>query len=81
MGTTPASGGTEVEIGEVSSSVRAVDGDALLSGRTLGRIVEAVMQAQDARDRRRAQTRAERRVSSGAVADMDSEWDDRGGGG
>jgi len=44
-------------------------------------VVEAVMQAQDARDRRRAQTRAERRVSSGAVADMDSEWDDRGGGG
>jgi hypothetical protein len=79
MGTLSGAGGAEVEIGEVTTSVRAVDGDALLAGRTLRRIVEAVMQAQDARDRRRAQTRAERRVSSGAVADMDSEWDDRGG--
>jgi hypothetical protein len=66
-------GRTEVEIGDFSSTVRAVDGGALLAPRTLRRIVEAVMEALDARDRHRTRVRAERRVTAGIVADMDLE--------
>ena len=59
-------GRTEVEIGDLSSTVRTVDGGALLAPRTLRRIVEAVVEALDARDLHRARVRAERRVTSGA---------------
>ena len=62
-------GRTEVEIGDLSSTVRTVDGGALLAPRTLRRIVEAVLEALDARDHHRARVRAERRVTAGVVAD------------
>jgi|GEM_PF-1715464 len=60
-------GRTEVEIGDLSSTVRAVDGGALLAPRTLRRIVEAVVEVLDARDHHRARVRAERRVTAAGV--------------
>ena len=43
----------EVEIGDLKSTVRAVDGDALLSPPTLERIVRIVLQAVEDRDAHR----------------------------
>lgn len=60
-----------VEIGEVTSTVRAVDGDALLSPRVLQRIVAAVTRAMadgEAHDRR---AKAERAITDGVSAERD----------
>jgi hypothetical protein len=62
---------TEVEIGDVTSTVRAIDGGTLLAPQTLRRIVEAVLEALEARDLHRHRVRAERRVTASVVADMD----------
>jgi hypothetical protein len=60
-----------VEIGDVSSTVRAVDGDALLSPRVLAQIVAAVARAlhDGGEDEKRAA--AERRITGGVSAERD----------
>lgn len=62
----------EVEIGEVSSTVRSVDGDALLSPRVLQRIVAAVTAAlRDGGDRER-RAHDERKITGGVSAERDA---------
>jgi hypothetical protein len=63
----------DVEIGEVVTTVRAIDGSALLSPELLRQIVNAVRRAvQDdlAHDER---VRAERRVTGGVAEERDME--------
>jgi hypothetical protein len=65
----------EVEIGDLKSTVRAVDGDALLSPPILERIVRIVLQAVDDRDSHRWRVRDEQRISTGINHDFeDTEW-------
>jgi hypothetical protein len=65
----------EVEIGDLQSTVRAVDGDMLLSPSTLEQIVRLVLQAVDDRDAHRSRVRDEVRVSTGINHDLDeAEW-------
>lgn len=56
-----------VEIQEVSSTVRALDGDSLLDPRTLQRIVQLVMQTLEDRDRHEQRAATERGVQRGVV--------------
>ncbi len=62
-----------VEIGEVTSTVRTVDTQALLSPRLLERIVAAVAEALTERERHEQRVRAERRVTGGVSAERDEE--------
>lgn len=52
----------DVSIGEVSSTVRAVDGDSLLTPATLARIVQAVLQAVEDREHHRRRVHDERKI-------------------
>ena len=62
-----------VEIGEVSSTVRAIDGDAPLSAQAMQRIVQAVLRAlRDGQDQE-VRAMAERRVTGGVSAERDEE--------
>jgi hypothetical protein len=61
----------QVEIGEVSSTVRSVDGEALLSPRVLQRIVAAVTAALHERDDRDQRAHAERKITGGVSAERD----------
>ena len=54
----------EININEVTSTVRAVDGDALLAPATLHRIVDAVLVAVRDREEHRERVDAERRLDS-----------------
>ena len=65
-----------VNIQEIVTTVRAVDGDALVSPQVLARIVEAVLEAVEARERHEKRTRAETRVTAG-VAFEPGEEDER----
>jgi hypothetical protein len=65
----------EVEIGDLNSTVRAIDSDALLSPSTLERIVRIVLQAVDDRDAHRWRVREEQRISTGINHDLEeTEW-------
>jgi len=65
----------EVEIGDLRSTVRAIDGDELLSTSTLERIVRIVLQAIDERDAHRWRVRVEEQISTGINHDLDeTEW-------
>ena len=63
----------QVEIGEVVSTVRTVDGEALLSPQTLQRIVTAVLQALQEVEAHRARVRTETRVTAGVAHEMNEE--------
>jgi hypothetical protein len=63
----------EVNISEVVSTVRAVDGDSVLAPETLARIVRAVMQAMNERDEHRSRVHAEQRISGGVRAEQEEE--------
>jgi hypothetical protein len=63
----------DVEIGQLNSTVRAVDGNALLTPQVMQTILSNVMEAikeQDARERRAG---GERRVTGGVSAERDQE--------
>ncbi|RPI57892.1 MAG: hypothetical protein EHM55_00140 [Acidobacteria bacterium] len=62
-----------VEINEVSSTVRAIDGDAPLSPQAMQRIVEAVLRALKSGNDHEAKAAAERRVTGGVSAERDEE--------
>lgn len=55
----------DITIGEMTSTVRAVDDDALLAPETLHAIVAAVLDAIDERDRVRERVNEEQRVGDG----------------
>jgi len=66
----------EVEIGDLNSTVRAIDGDTLLSPATLERIVRIVLQAVDDRDAHRWRVQEELRISTGINHDIEEMgWD------
>ncbi|HEY6245737.1 MAG TPA: hypothetical protein VIX17_17425 [Pyrinomonadaceae bacterium] len=65
----------EVEISDLRSTVRAIDGEALLSPSTLESIVRVVLQAIDEREAHRSRVRDEERISTGINHDIyESEW-------
>jgi hypothetical protein len=55
----------DVTIGEVSSTVWAVDGDSILSARAMDQIVRAVLRAVRAEREHDQRVRAEKRITSG----------------
>jgi hypothetical protein len=63
----------DIQIGEVSSTMRAMDSEALVSPRVLEKIIAAVMQAikDGATHDRRAES--ERTVTGGVSAERDTE--------
>jgi hypothetical protein len=63
----------DVEIGEVSATVRAVDGSHLLSPEVLKEIVRVVLHAVEERDAHTERVRAERRVTGGVSQERDTE--------
>ena len=62
----------EVEIGDVVSTVRAVDSDSLLAPQTLEKIVRAVLQAIDERDAHHHRALAERRITGSVSHERDA---------
>lgn len=62
-----------VDIGEVETTVRAVDGEALLSPRVLERIVAAVLAAVKEQGLHDARVSAERRITGGVSSERDAE--------
>lgn len=63
----------DVQIGEVTATVSAVDGSALLSPEVLKQIVKVVMRAVEDREAHTERLRAERRVTGGVAQERDSE--------
>lgn len=63
----------DVEIGEVVTTVRAVDGSALVSPEVMRQIVRAVLRAVDDREAHQARVSAERRVTGGVAAEREAE--------
>ena len=61
----------EVQIGDLQSTVRAVDSDALLSPQTLEKIVRVVLQAVHDQEAHRQRVRAEQRITSGVSHELD----------
>ena len=55
----------DVHIGEIVSTVRTVDGDALLAPQTLEKIVRAVLRAVEEREAHACRVKAEQHVTSG----------------
>lgn len=55
----------EVEIGNVASTVRAVDGDALLTPKTMDKIIRAVLEAMKEHEDHGKRARSERRITDG----------------
>jgi hypothetical protein len=62
-----------VEINEVSSTVRTVDSQALLSPAVLERIIAAVMQAVKEGNAREERAQGERRVTGGVSDEREAE--------
>lgn len=62
-----------VEINEVVSTVRAVDGQALLSPQVLRRLVDALMRAVNDQREHEKRTQKENRVTGGVSAERDEE--------
>ena len=63
----------EVHIGELSSIVRAVDGDALLTPQIMEKIVRVVLQAMGEREQHSQRVRAEQRVTAGVSHELEEE--------
>jgi hypothetical protein len=63
----------DVHIGEIVSTVRAVDGDALLAPQTLEKIVRAVLRAVEEREAHACRVKAEQRVTSGVRQEQEGE--------
>jgi hypothetical protein len=61
----------DVEINEVRSTVRAVDGDSLLSPATLQRIVSIVLKAIEEHDGREKRVKAEQRITRGVSQELE----------
>ena len=63
----------EVRIDEIASTVRAVDGDSLLSPQAMKTIVRAVLEAVRDREEHRARVAAEKRISRGVRQELEGE--------
>ncbi len=60
----------DINIGEVESTVRAVDGDALLAPQTLAKIVQAVLLAVREQEEHRTRVREEQRINNRLFDDL-----------
>ena len=63
----------DIEIGELTSTVRAVDGQALLTPRVMQAIVRTVTDATKENEAREQRAEAERRVTGGVSQERDEE--------
>ena len=63
----------EVHIKNIVSTVRAVDGDALVSPRKMEELMQAFLTAADERDDHRRRVRAERRITGGVAHEQAEE--------
>jgi len=63
----------DVEIGEVVTTVRAVDGSTLVSPEVMRQIVRAVLRAVEDREAHSARLRAERHVTGGVAQEREAE--------
>ena len=61
----------DVHIGEISSIVRTVDTDSVLTPQMMEKIVQAVLRAVEERERHCERVLAETRVSSGVYHEME----------
>ena len=64
----------EVHIADVVSTVRTVDGEALLAPRTMERIVRAVLRAIEEREAHQERVRAEQRITGGVRDELEERW-------
>jgi hypothetical protein len=65
----------EVEITNVESTVRAVDGESLVTPRAMDRIVRSVLAAVKDQDAHRKRVRAEQRITAGVSHELEEEGD------
>jgi len=63
----------EVQINELVSTVRAVDGDSLLAPQTMEKIARVVLQAVHDQEAHEKRVRAERRVTSGVSHEQEEQ--------
>jgi hypothetical protein len=63
----------DVQIGEITTTIKAVDGTTLISPDVLRQIVSVVMHAVEERDAHSERIRAERRVTGGVSQERDAE--------
>ena len=63
----------DVEIGNVTSTVRTVDGDTLLAPKTLDKIVRAVLEALMDHEAHSKRVHAERRITDGVSHERDEQ--------
>jgi hypothetical protein len=63
----------DVHIGDVTSTVRAVDGDSLLAPQTMEKIVRVVLQAMRDQEEHGKRVRAEQRVTGGVSQELEEE--------
>ena len=63
----------DIHIGDVTSTVRVMDGEAILAPKTLNVIVQAVMQAIHEREQHQKRVRAEQKLYGSVNADQDNE--------
>ena len=61
----------DIDIQEVSATVRTIDGAGLLNPRTLETIVAAVIAALDRKKRNEEQAKCDRRVTQGVAAEQE----------
>ena len=61
----------DVQINELQSTVRAVDGDSLLSPRTLSKIVQSVLEAVKDEEGHKKRVRAEQRITDGVSHELE----------
>jgi hypothetical protein len=64
----------EVYIGEIMTTVRAVDSDSLLAPQTLEKIVRIVLEAVREQEEHRNRVRAEQRITGGVHQEMEEDW-------
>jgi hypothetical protein len=63
----------DVQIGEINSTVRTVDGQSLLTPQLLNEIIRAVIQELEARNLHDQRVQAERRVTSGVRQELEGD--------
>ncbi len=63
----------EVQIADLVSTVRAVDGDTLLAPQTLSKIVHVVLEAVNEQEAHRKRVRAEQRITGGVSHELEDE--------
>jgi hypothetical protein len=63
----------EVNIEDIVSTVRTVDGDSLLTPNTLRKIVSVVLQAVEEKESHARRVRAEQCISGGVLEELEEE--------